>query len=136
MLGTPAQSGVAIKLRNQELTDSRVSDIIRWKSIEKELFELERLMIAVDLGKDAGELEQVDFQETMEVLSDDEQRAKWDWELSKGLIDEADILIQQDPDRFEDRAAAQEYLADRGKVVEEAEESPEGSLLQQLVKPV
>jgi len=79
-------------------------------------------------------LEGVDFEETMEVLSDDEQRAKWDWELSKGLIDEADILIQQDPDRFEDRQAAQEYLAERGKIVEE--ETPEGSLLQQLTKPV
>ena len=134
--GTTAVSGVALKLRGIELQDNRISDVVRWKEVEKELFELERLMIAIDLGKDAGELEQVDFQETMEVLSDDEQRAKWDWELSKGLIDEADILIQQDPDRFEDRAAAQEYLAERGKVVEEAEESPEGSLLQQLVKPV
>ena len=134
--GTVAQSGVAIKLRNTELTDSRVSDVVRWKEVEKQLFELESLMIAVDLGKDAGELEQVDFQETMEVLSDDEQRAKWDWELSKGLIDEADILIQQDPDRFEDRSSAQEYLAERGKITTPEEESPNGSLLQQLTKPV
>ena len=133
--GTVAQSGVAIKLRNTELTDSRVSDVIRWKEVERQLFELESLMIAVDLGKDAGELEGVDFEETMEVLSDDEQRAKWDWELSKGLIDEADILIQQDPDRFEDRQAAQEYLAERGKITT-PEESPNGSLLEQLIKPV
>ena len=133
--GTVAQSGVAIKLRNTELTDSRVSDVIRWKEVERQLFELESLMIAVDLGKDAGELEGVDFEETMEVLSDDEQRAKWDWELSKGLIDEADILIQQDPDRFEDRASAQEYLAERGKITT-PEETPEGSLLEQLIKPV
>ena len=134
--GTVAQSGVAIKLRNTELTDSRVSDVIRWKEVERQLFELESLMIAVDLGKDAGELEGVDFEETMEVLSDDEQRAKWDWELSKGLIDEADILIQQDPDRFEDREAAQEYLAERGKITTPEEETPNGSLLQQLTKPV
>ena len=134
--GTVAQSGVAIKLRNTELTDSRVSDVVRWKEVEKQLFELESLMIAVDLGKDAGELEGVDFEETMEVLSDDEQRAKWDWELSKGLIDEADILIQQDPDRFEDRQAAQEYLAERGKITTPEEETPNGSLLQQLTKPV
>ena len=134
--GTTAQSGVAIKLRNQELTDNRVSDVIRWKEVEKQLFELESLMIAVDMGKDAGELESIDFEETMEVLSSDEQRSKWDWELSKGLIDEADILIQQDPDRFEDREAAQEYLQERGKVVATEEEAPNGSLLQQLVKPV
>ena len=135
--GTTAQSGVAIKLRNQELTDERISDVIRWQEVERELFELERLMIAVDMGKDAGELEQVDFEETMEVLSDTEQRDKWDWELSKGLIDEADILMQKDPDRYTDRETAQEYLQERGKVVEvESEEGTEGSLLQQLIKPV
>ena len=135
--GTTAQSGVAIKLRNQELTDERISDVIRWQEVEKELFELERLMIAIDMGKDAGELEQVDFEETMEVLSDAEQRDKWDWELSKGLIDEADILMQKDPDRYTDRETAQEYLQERGKVVEvESEEGTEGSLLQQLIKPV
>ena len=135
--GTTAQSGVALKLRNQELQDERISDVIRWQEVEKELFELERLMIAVDMGKDAGELEQVDFEETMEVLSDTEQRDKWDWELSKGLIDESDILMQKDPDRFPDREAAQEYLQERGKVVEEeSEEGTEGSLLQQLIKPV
>jgi hypothetical protein len=134
---TTAQSGVAIKLRNQELTDERVSDVIRWQEVEKELFELERLMIAVDMGKDAGELEQVDFEESMEILSDTEQRDKWDWELSKGLIDEADILMQKDPDRFVDRETAQEYLQERGKIVqEETEETPEGSLLEQLIKPV
>ena len=133
--GTTAQSGVAIKLRNQELTDERVTDVIKWREVEKELFELERLMVAVDFGKDAGELESVDFEENMEILSDEEQRAKWDWELSKGLIDEADILIQQDPDRFQDREEAKEYLAERGKITTE-EESPRTSLLQQLQQPV
>ena len=133
--GTTAQSGVAIKLRNQELTDNRISDVIKWREVEKQLFELERLMIAIDMGKDAGELEKIDFEESMEVLSDDEQRAKWDWELSKGLIDEADILMQKDPDRFDTREVAQEYLQERGKIAVE-EEAPEGSLLQELIKPV
>ena len=133
--GTQSISGIAIKLRNSELTDSRVSDIIRWNEVERHLFELEKLMIAVDLGQDAGEREGVDFQENVEVLSDKEQREKWDWELSKGLIDEADILIKQDPDRFPDREAAQEYLAERSKVVV-PEESTNGTLLEALTKPV
>ena len=92
-------------------------------------------MIAVDMGKAAGELEQVDFEESMEVLSDQEQRDKWEWELSKGLIDEADILMQKDPDRFIDRETALEYLQERG-VAKPQEEAPEGSLLQELIKPV
>ena len=133
--GTTAQSGLAIKLRNSELTDSRVSDVIRWQEVEKHLFELERLMIAVDFGKDAGELESVDFEENMEILSDEEQRAKWDWELSNGLIDQADILIQQDPDRFEDRAAAQEYLQERSGIDQE-QDNDQNTLLNALQTPV
>ena len=132
---TTAQSGVAIKLRNSELTDSRVSDVIRWQEVEKHLFELERLMIAVDFGKDAGELESVDFEENMEILSDEEQRAKWDWELSNGLIDQADILIQQEPDRFEDRAAAQEYLQERSGIDQE-QDNDQNTLLNALQTPV
>ena len=133
--GTTAQSGVALKLRGIELQDNRISDVVKWREVEKELFELERLMIAIDIGKDAGDLEKIDFEESMEVLSDTEQRDKWEWELSKGLIDEADILMQKDPDRFDTREVAQEYLQERGKIAVE-EEAPQGSLLQELIKPV
>ena len=137
--GTTAQSGVAIKLRNSELTDARVSDVIKWREIEKELFKLEKLIISVDMGKDAGDLEQVDFEESMEVLSDKEQRDKWEWELANGLIDRADILMQKDPDRFPDRDSAEDYLfersgADLADDDEEVEE--ENSLLAQLTRPV
>ena len=137
--GTTAQSGVAIKLRNSELTDARVSDVIKWREIEKELFKLEKLIISVDMGKDAGDLEQVDFEESMEVLSDKEQREKWEWELANGLIDRADILMQKDPDRFPDRDSAEDYLFERSSADladddEEVEE--ENSLLAQLTRPV
>ena len=137
--GTTAQSGVALKLRNQELQDERISDVIKWREVEKKIFELERLIMAVDFGKDAGELEQVDFEETMEVLSDQEQRDKWEWELSNGLIDRADILMQKDPDRFPDRDTAEDYLFERSDADladddEEVEE--ENTLLSQLTRPV
>ena len=137
--GTTAQSGVALRLRNQELQDERISDVIKWREVEKQIFELERLIMAVDFGKDAGELEQVDFEETMEVLSDQEQRDKWEWELSNGLIDRADILMQKAPDRFPDRDTAEDYLFERSDADladddEEVEE--ENTLLSQLTKPV
>ena len=128
--GTTAASGVALKMRNLELTDNRKSDIIRWRDIEHKLFELERLMIAVEQGKDAGDLEDVDYSESVEVLNDKEQREKWDWELSHGLIDKADILMQRNPDLT--REEAEEYLEERTKV----EEAPAGSgLLEALSKP-
>ena len=96
-------------------------------------------MIAVDLGQDAGELEGVDFEENMEVLSDKEQRDKWEWELSNGLIDRADILMQKDPDRFPDRDTAEDYLFERSGAdlaEDDEEETPQNTLLEQLTRPV
>ena len=137
--GTAAQSGVAIKLRNQELTDARLSDVIRWKGIENKLFEIETIILGVEAGINVGAFDKVDFGESVEVLSYKEQLEKWDWELANGLIDTADILMQQDPDRYPDRETAQEYLTERSGIVEEEEPeetSPQNSLLDALSKPV
>ena len=130
--GTSAASGVALKLRNTELTDDRKSDVTRWREVEFKLFELERRIIAVEDGKDAGDLEDVDFSESVEVLNDQEQRDKWEWELSKGLIDLADILMQKNPDLTREEAEAE--LEIRNKV-EEAPEPAGNSLLEALAKP-
>ena len=130
--GTTAESGVALRLRNQELQDDRKSDVTKWRDVEHKLFDLERLLIAVEEGKDAGDLEDVDFEESTEILSNQEQREKGDWELSKGIIDEADIMVQMNPDLT--REEAQEYLDERKKVVEAPESG--SSLLEALAKPV
>ena len=134
--GSSQASGLALKLRNLELTDSRKSDVIRWKDIEYKLFELERLMVAVEAGKDTGDLEDVDFSESIEVLNDEEQRSKWEWELSKGLIELADIAMQQNPDL--DREEAEELLASKKSSFgeEEEEKEPVNPLLEALAKPV
>ena len=137
--GTAAQSGVAIKLRNQELTDQRISDVIRWKELEYKLYEVETVLLNVEDNRSKGELLKVDYQESMEILSDKEQREKWDWELANGIIDTADIMMQIDPDRFPDRESAQDYLFERsGADIAEPdeEEAPQDSLLQALTRPV
>ena len=133
--GTSAESGVALRLRNQELMDSRRSDVIRWKEIENKIFEIEERIIAVEKGQDAGFLLGIDFEETTEILSGDEQRAKWDWELANGLIDKADILMQQNPDKYPERENALDYLAKRSNV-EETETEPTSPLLAALTTPV
>ena len=133
--GTSAESGVALRLRNQELMDSRRSDVERWRQIENKLFEIEERIVAVELGRDAGFLRGVDFEESTEVLSEDEQRIKWDLELDKGLIDLADILMQQDPDKYPDRQDALDYLAERSGVEEEVAETT-SPLLAALTTPV
>ena len=132
--GTTAESGVALRLRNQELQDDRKSDVMKWREFEKELFELERLIYAVEEGKDGGDLEDVDFDEATEILSNQEQREKWDWELSKGIIDEADIMMQMNPDL--NREEALEHLEERKIVPETTEGTAGNTLLDALSKPV
>ena len=131
--GTTAESGVALRLRNQELQDDKKSDIVKWNDVEHKIFEVERQVLTTELMVDAGELESVDFGETAEILSAQEQRDQWEWELSKGIIDVADILIKMDPDRFPERNDAVEYLEERKQVEEAPEQSP---LIEALTKPV
>ena len=132
--GSTAESGVALRLRNQELQDERKSDVTRWKEIEHKLFDIEKIILLNEEMMDAGELEHVDFGESTDILSPQEQRDKWEWELSKGLIDEADILMQMNPDGFPDREAAIDHLFERKAVEEQVvEQSP---LLDALTKPV
>ena len=133
--GSKEASGVALKIRNSELMDSRKADVERWKTIEKNTFEVEERILAVEAGRDAGFLLNIDYEESTEILSDEEQRAKWDWDLSHGLIDEADILMQQDPDKYPERQDALDYLAERSTVVEETEEAT-SPLLAALTTPV
>tara|TARA_Y100001963_G_scaffold160246_1_gene269596 strand:- start:6989 stop:8314 length:1326 start_codon:yes stop_codon:yes gene_type:complete len=132
--GTTAESGVALRLRNQELQDERKSDVVRWKDVEHKLFEVEKVILLHEVSTDAGELENVDFGESTDILSPQEQRDKWEWELSKGLIDEADILMQMNPDGFPERQDALDYLAERKSVPEVVEGGT--PLLDALTKPV
>ena len=148
--GTTAESGVALRLRNQELQDDKKSDVIKWRDIEYKLFEVERQILTTELMIDAGQLESIDYKETADILSGQEQREQWEWELSKGIIDVADILMQMDPDRFPEREDALEHLEERGKTndgtkqkpeEEEGEEGEEGEeanspLLAALTRPV
>ena len=108
-----AVSGESLKVRNLELMESRKSDVERWRNVETRLFELEKIMISAHTGKDIGSLELVDFSESVEVLSDKEQRERDEWDLSKGLIDKIDILVRRNPDWT--REDAEEYLAERKK---------------------
>ena len=130
--GTSAESGVALRLRNQELQDDKKSDIVKWNDVEKNIFDVERQVLTTELMIDAGELETVDFGETADVLTAQEQREQWEWELSKGIIDVADILTKMDSDRFPERKDALEYLEERKEVTPEVTTSP---LLEALTTP-
>ena len=131
--GTTAESGVALRLRNQELQDSKKSDISRWKDVEYKLFDIEKQILTTEQMVDLGELELVDYGESVDILSPHEQRDQWEWELSKGIIDLADILMKMNPDGYPERKDALEYLEERTQVAEVPAASP---LLEALTAPV
>ena len=99
------------------------------------MFDVERQVLTTELTINTGELESVDFGETADILTAQEQREQWEWELSKGIIDLADILMQKDADRFPDRESAQDYLFDRQEKEEEVQQEV-SPLLEALTKPV
>ena len=123
--GAAESSGIALKIRNQELTDERISDVVRWKEVERKMFDVEAAILETEGGINPGELETIDFEESTEVLTNAEQTAKWEWELGKGIIDVADILMQIDPDKFPDRETAQDHLDERSGKAEEGETAKE-----------
>ena len=131
--GTTAESGVALRLRNQELQDSKKSDISRWQDVEYKLFDIEKQILTTEQMVDLGELELVDYGESVDILSPQEQRDQWEWELSKGIIDLADILMKMNPDGYPERKDALEYLEERTQATEAPTASP---LLEALTAPV
>lgn len=137
--GTVAESGVALRLRNQELNDERKADVARWRNVEKDLFDVEKVILLHEMGMDAGDLLSIDFTESTDVMSAQEQREQWEWELSHGLIDEADVLMQMNPDGFPDRDSALDHIFDRKKIEpmdDEEEEASSNMLRDALTKRV
>ena len=119
--GTTAESGVALRLRNQELIDDRKSDVTRWRMYEDRIYRIEQAIAKAEAGKNFSDDFAVDYEESIEVLSPQEQREKWDWEVSNGYKDKADILMEQNPDKFTTREEAQTYLAERSSLPAETD---------------
>lgn len=138
--GTTAASGISIRLRNQELMDARRGDVIKYNELEHKLFALESIIIDTHLKRDAGELINVNYEESTEILTDQEQRDKWDWEMAIGKKDLADVLMESDPDMFTDRGEALAYIKERKTDAAAVELSSNGngngSLLAALTAPV
>ena len=104
------ESGIAIQERNKELQDERKGDVIRWRNTENALYEVEKVIVDKDLKKKLPDKMVVDFSETMEILSPQEQREKDEWDLEHGLITEAEILMRRDPDGYETIEKAQKKI--------------------------
>ena len=85
-----AESGVAIRLRNQELQNERVGDVVRFRNVERDLWVIERYLLST-MGVSMPDAMSVDFSESVEYLSAQEQRERDEWDLDHNLITVAQI---------------------------------------------
>ena len=105
--GTTAESGIALKIRNQELMEDRKSDLIRWRELESEIYKIERALLRTYAGFDPGEEFAVDFKENSEMLTPDEQQARDTWDLEHNLVNLVELLMRRNPDLDEKQAEEQ-----------------------------
>lgn len=101
--GTSAESGVALRIRNQELTDSRRQAVTVWRDIERQLYDIEVAMLKVHQPtKTYPVTMSVDYSESTEVMTPQEQRDHDQWEVDNGLTTWGAILLRDNPDQFTD----------------------------------
>ena len=109
-----SKSGVALKIENLELIEARQDEAEKFRFIEHELYQIEKVMADVDYGTTLPEDFSVDFAE-MEFPDIEREREEWDWKFNHGIADISDYLMESDPDRFPDRQSAEEHIAERKK---------------------
>ena len=105
-------SGVAIKVSNLELLESREDAVESFRMVEKDMYKIEKSIIEVDMGIMLENDFNVDFSE-VEFPDPAQEMAKWEFKFKHGLADQADYLLETNPDGFESREEALEYINER-----------------------
>ena len=98
-----AESGVALKARGQELQNERKGDVIRWSNVEHELYAIERDILS-RVGVGLPEQLYIDFSDSVEYYTPQEQREKDEWDLAHNLITLRDIAMRNNEDLDEAKA--------------------------------
>ena len=106
-----SKSGVALKIENLELLEAREDEVEKWRRAEKQIFEIEKQVLATETGTQLGDMS-IDYAE-IEFPDFEREREEWDWKFKHGLADKYDYLMANDPDKFPDRESAIEYLDDK-----------------------
>ena len=105
-------SGVAIKVSNLELLESREDAVESFRMVEKDMYKIEKSILEVDMGIMLENDFNVDFSE-VEFPDPAQEMAKWEFKFKHGLADQADYLLETNPDGFESREEALEYINER-----------------------
>tara|TARA_Y100001963_G_scaffold158334_1_gene257584 strand:- start:1181 stop:2515 length:1335 start_codon:yes stop_codon:yes gene_type:complete len=106
------KSGVAIKLENLELLEAREDDVEKFRMVEKDIHKIEQKILEVEMNLALPDDFHVDFAE-IDFPDPDKEMAQWDWWMKHGIKDKIDYIMEHDPDRFESREEAIQFLDER-----------------------
>ena len=129
------ESGTALRIRNQELTDERIGDIKRWRLVEEELYKIEQIIAKVEFKKKLPDLFSIDYREQEQILTPEEQIEKDTWDLEHNQTTEAKILLRNDPDKYKTLKDAEEEVQknrNQNKMKAESEKTPADKIFEGL----
>ena len=107
-----SKSGVALKIENVELLEAREDDVEKFNRLEKEMYELEKIIAFVEAGITFQEDFSVNFSE-IHFPDFEKEREEWEWKFKHGIADVIDYMMFKDPDGFPTREDAEKHLAER-----------------------
>ena len=105
-------SGVAIKVSNLELLESREDAVECFRMVEKDMFDIEKKLIETEHGILLDNNFNIDFNE-VEFPDPAQEMANWEFKFKHGLADPADYLLETNPDGFESREDALTHIRER-----------------------
>ena len=127
-----SQSGVAIKLNNLELMESREDSVEKFRQLEKQIYKIERQIALTEMGINLPDSMFINFTE-IEFPDPENERNKWDWLFSHNLASPIDYLMSKDAELTKEDA---EELIIKNKELNSPAPANSNGLLQALGKPV
>tara|TARA_R100000329_G_C7550029_1_gene194343 strand:- start:199 stop:795 length:597 start_codon:yes stop_codon:yes gene_type:complete len=126
------QSGVAIKLNNLELMESREDAVEKFRQLEKHIYKIEKQIALAETGINMPDNIFINFTE-IEFPDPENERNKWDWLFSNNLATPVDYLMSKDAELT--REGAEEIILNN-KNINNPQSTQSNGLLQALEKPV
>ncbi len=126
------QSGVAIKLNNLELMESREDAVEKFRQLEKQIYQIERQIVTTETGINLPDNIFINFTE-IEFPDPENERNKWDWLFSNNLASPVDYLMSKDAELTREDA---EQIIENNNNINNPQTVQGNGLLQALERPV
>ena len=98
-------SGESLKVKNIELLELREDDVATWQIADEQLYEVEKAIFDKELPERTINYDEIAF-----PVTPTEQQAQDQWDLDHGLLTEAQILMRDNPDGYDNEEEAQEQI--------------------------